>query len=138
MDYRNMKMQISAVALLLAGCAASPESYLAAHPETPARIAASIRQRDVVEGMNREQVRAAWGTPDSKPGWAEGESWCYQRSTHDSAQGLSTDWGTPFNNKTDSSQQRQSPFGTLAPSPKRMVYFRGEQVVLVEKAAGEL
>ncbi|HEY1051665.1 MAG TPA: hypothetical protein VGE39_17960, partial [Prosthecobacter sp.] len=81
-------------------------------------------------------VRAAWGTPDTKPGWAEGESWCYLRSTHDRSQGLSTDWGTPFNSKTDSSQS-QSTFGTLSPGPRRMVYFRGDGVVLVEKAPGE-
>lgn len=136
-------MKIGAAVLLTAGCVASPESYLAAHPEMPARIAASIRQRNVVEGMTREQVRLVWGMPDSKPGWSEGDSWAYQRSGNGGGQASSSSWGMPFNNSnnTDSSQQSQSSlYAPRSPSSpvRRMVYFRGDQVVLVEKAAGEL
>lgn len=125
--------------LLMAGCVASPESYLAAHPETPSHIASSMRRGDVVAGMTREQVRLIWGMPDSKAEWSEGDSWAYVRSGHGGTPRL-PEWGaTPV--KIDDSTQDQTPPSSppmVGGKPRRMVYFRGDQVVLVEKAAGEL
>lgn len=128
------------LSLLLAGCVASTESHLAAHPETPPHIAASMRSRDVVEGMTREQVRLVWGVPDSKAGWAEGDSWAYRRSVHQGAPRTPSNWGDPFKSATNPPQDQAASILPLTTDgrPRRMVYFRGNQVVLVEKSANEL
>lgn len=133
-------MQIIPAALLMAGCVGSTESYLAAHPETSASIAASMRQKDVVEGMTREQVRLVWGMPSSKPGWSQGDSWAYNRSANAENSNKLGQWGNAPGTG-GGAQQEQMPFGFVQENggkPRRMVYFRGDQVVLVEKAAGEL
>lgn len=129
-----------ATALLMGGCVDSPQSYLAAHRDIPPNIAASMRQGDVVAGMTREQVRIIWGTPDRKGGWSGGASWTYIRSGNGGADRLSSTWGQPINNGTTAQQNQLplSPSMMTAGKPRRMVYFRGDQVVLVEKAEGEL
>ena len=38
-------------------------TFLTQNPDTDAKIAAAIRELDLVKGMTRAEVRAAWGAP---------------------------------------------------------------------------
>ncbi len=124
--------------LLTSGCT-TPASYVAAHPELPANIANSIRQGDVVAGMTRDQVQLVWGSPERKSVWDGGDSWSYKRPANRGAGGSAGGPGMPPVPST--MQQDQEPadiFPVGGVKPQKMVYFRGDRVVLVEKAAGEL
>lgn len=127
------------LALLMIGCVASPESYLTAHPGTPPNIAASIRQGDVVVGMTREQVRLVWGMPNSKAEWSGGDSWAYTRSGYQGVEKLPSEWGMPVNSARNKQPSQASFAPPMQPAgkPRKMVYFHGDQVVVVEKAEGE-
>lgn len=137
-----MKLFLASLAtLLVVSCATSPESYLAAHPDTPANIASSLRQGDVIVGMTREQARIAWGAPSATAEWTGGDSWLYYRSSADDARSRMSTWGSEFDTKNhvpDMKTTASNPFSTTPTKPRRMLYFRGDQVVNVEKAPGEL
>lgn len=40
------------------------QDYVDEHPGLPAEISISILKGQIAEGMNREEVRAAWGDPE--------------------------------------------------------------------------
>ncbi len=80
--------QIVAVSLLLGlvlGCEThrvKSEEIIAQHPQWDEQTVAHIRQGMLLEGMNKEQVRAAWGEHcQTCPGTRKyewGETWEYQ------------------------------------------------------------
>ncbi len=81
------KIFISALLLIvfsLSGCESSvvkPEEAIASHPEWDEQTVAYIRQGLLINGMTKEQVRAAWGphceTCQGTKVFEWGETWEY-------------------------------------------------------------
>ncbi len=77
------RLLLSAAALVLASCGSSVEHRISRYPEKFARLPSEhqslVRQGRIKEGMNKDAVYLAWGTPGSVRMGSEGgqsyESW---------------------------------------------------------------
>lgn len=66
------------VLLLLSACTGPRQDYLDANPNLYPPYAIAIKHGVVMNGMDRDQVKAAWGIPYDIRYSSWGESWTYK------------------------------------------------------------